>query len=324
MFETLDVMISLGVVFLILSMVHKYLMSLIKRLFSIKAQVVAEEMKTFVGENTSKYLIPYLERKAKYLNFLDQRHGTVPFKKGEIGLRRLDQKQLEEVVDSLEKFMEKKSVRKLQQEFADQLPEGTTKKKIDGIREHLGILKGKIETMYENTTEKMTEVYETRLRRHTLIWGLVLAVLINADFLGMYASLSKNAMVRGKLVAQVEVIDRQMQLMSEQIEQKEGEEIKSVRPVIKQAEANISKLTEDLDKAGLSLGWTQEKLAAVFKGWGAFFNKLLGLFVSGLLISFGAPFWHDLLSSFTGLRRRLEEKREKRKEGAPPPAAGSP
>ena len=45
MFETLDIMISLAVVFLILSMVHKYLVSLIKRLLSIKAKVVADEMK---------------------------------------------------------------------------------------------------------------------------------------------------------------------------------------------------------------------------------------------------------------------------------------
>jgi hypothetical protein len=46
MFETLDIMISLAVVFLILSMVHKYLVSLIKRLLSVKAKVVADEMKT--------------------------------------------------------------------------------------------------------------------------------------------------------------------------------------------------------------------------------------------------------------------------------------
>jgi hypothetical protein len=62
MFETLDIMISLAVVFLILSMVHKYPVSLIKRLLSIKAKVVAEEMKTFVGENNVQYLIPYLEK----------------------------------------------------------------------------------------------------------------------------------------------------------------------------------------------------------------------------------------------------------------------
>jgi hypothetical protein len=312
MFETQDIMISLAVVFLILSMVHKYLMSLIKRLFSIKAKVVANEMGTFVGENTVQYLIPYLERKAKYLNFLEQRRGIPLIKKREIGLRRLDQRQLEGVIDDLREFMQRKSVRQLKDQLALQVPLVASKKKVDEIREHLVTLRRRIETMYDNTTEKMNEVYETRLRHHTLIWGLVLAVFINADFLDIYGSLAKNSLVRGKLVAQAQVIDRQMQLMSEQIEQKEGAQINRVRPLFKEAQANLSELTESFEKAGLSLGWTTEKLLEVFKGWGAFLNKLLGLFISGLLISFGAPFWHDLLSSFSGLRRMLQE-RERRK-----------
>jgi len=169
----------------------------------------------------------------------------------------------------------------------------------------------------------MTELYETRIRHQTLIWGLVLAVLINADFLDMYSSLAKNSLIRGKLAARAEVIDRQMQLMSEQIEQREGEEIKRVRPLFKEAQANLSELSESFEKAGLSLGWTKERLFAVVKGWGDFFNKVLGLFISGLLISFGAPFWHDLLSSFSGLRKILQE-RERRKPGVPTPPAGSP
>ena len=289
MFETLDIMISLAVVFLILSMVHKYLVSLIKRLLSIKAKVVAEEMKTFVGENTVQYLIPYLEKKAKHLNFLEQQHGVPLIRKRQVGLRRLEKDQLEEVVDSLKDFLDKKSVRQLKHELAVQIPGVTTKRKLDEIKGHLVTLRGRIESMYDNTTERMTEVYETRIRHQTLIWGLVLAVLINADFLDMYGSLAKNSLIRGKLVAQAQVIDRQMQLMSEQIEQKEGEEI---------------------------------KLGAVFQGWGAFFNKLLGLFISGLLISFGAPFWHDLLSSFSGLKKVLQE-RERRKPGVPPPPPSS-
>jgi hypothetical protein len=58
MFGTLDIMIALAVAFLILSVVGKYMGSLIKRMLSIKAKVVAEEMKTFVEENTVQYLIP--------------------------------------------------------------------------------------------------------------------------------------------------------------------------------------------------------------------------------------------------------------------------
>ena len=323
MFETLDVMISLAVVFLILSMVHKYLVSLIKRLLSIKAKVVAEEMETFIVENTVQYLIPYLEKKAKHLNFLEQQHGVPLIRKRQVGLRRLEKDQLKEVVDSLKDFLDKKSVRQLKHELADQIPSVTTKRKLDEIKEHLVTLRDRIESMYDNTTERMTEIYETRIRHQTLIWGLVLAILINADFLDLYGSLAKNSLIRGELVAQAQVIDRQMQFMSEQIEQKEGEEIKLVQPLFKEARTNLSELSESFEKAGLSLGWTKGKLFAVFTGWGAFFNKLLGIFISGLLISFGAPFWHDLRSSLSGLKKVLQEK-ERRKAGVPPPPARTP
>jgi hypothetical protein len=322
MFETLDIMISLAVMFLILSMVHKYLVSLIKRALSIKAKVVADEMKTFVGENTAQYLVPYLEKKAKHLNFLEQQHGVPLIRKRQVGLRRLEKDQLKEVVDSLKDFLDKKSVRQLKHELADQIPSVTTKRKLDEIRGHLVTLRSRIESMYDNTTERMTEVYETRIRHQTLIWGLVLAILINADFLDLYGSLAKNSLIRGELVAQAQVIDRQMQLMSEQIEQKEGQEIKRVQPLFKEARENLSELSESFEKAGLSLGWTKGKLLGVFTGWSTFLNKLLGLFISGLLISFGAPFWHDLLSSLSGLKKMLQEK-ERGKPGVPPPPASS-
>jgi hypothetical protein len=77
------------------------------------------------------------------------------------------------------------------------------------------------------------------------------------------------------------------------------------------------------ENTGLSLGWTKGKSLAVFTAWGAFFNELLGIFMSGLLISFGASFWRDLLSSFSGLKKILQVK-ERRKPGVPPPLARTP
>ena len=68
-------------------MVHSYLLGLIKGVLSIKAEVVADEMKTFVGENTAQYLIPYLEKKAKHLNFLEQQRGVPLIRKRQVGLR---------------------------------------------------------------------------------------------------------------------------------------------------------------------------------------------------------------------------------------------
>ena len=50
MFETIEVMIALAVVYLIFSMILKYLMSVFKRLLKTKADVIAKEMKQFFGE----------------------------------------------------------------------------------------------------------------------------------------------------------------------------------------------------------------------------------------------------------------------------------
>ena len=58
-------------------------------------------------------------------------------------------------------------------------------------------------------------------------------------------------------------------------------------------------------------GWDWEKLGAfgskltALETLPSFFKGLVGFLVSGLLISFGAPFWHDVLSTFTGVSRKL-------------------
>ena len=163
MFETLDTMISLGVVFLILSMVHKYLMSLVKRFFNIKAKVVAEEMKTFIGINTAKYLIPYLEKKAKHLNFLE-------CIKGENVLRQLNKEQLKEVVGKLEVFFkDNKDVKTINKELGLEISAKDFEDKIGEIKEHIGTLKVRIENMYDHTTEKISELYNTKLKWRTLL-----------------------------------------------------------------------------------------------------------------------------------------------------------
>ena len=56
----------------------------------------------------------------------------------------------------------------------------------------------------------------------------------------------------------------------------------------------------------------QKSLHDAFKDIGPFLNKLIGLFISGLLISFGAPFWHDFLSAFVGIKKTLRGREERK------------
>jgi hypothetical protein len=164
----------------------------------------------------------------------------------------------------------------------------------------------------------MAEVYETKLRHYTLIWGLVLAVFINADFFEIYGSMSKNSLARNKLIGQVELINAHVSKVAAQLKEKEEKGPGKVTKEIQDVNKNIGKLAKDLGEAGLQLGWTLEAFDQAFDGLGPFVNKLLGLFVSGLLISFGAPFWHDFLGSFAEVRRKLGETEERKGRGPSP------
>jgi hypothetical protein len=321
MFQTLDVMISLGVVFLILSMVHKYAMSIIKRAAKIKAKIIREEMESFVGKNTSQYLVPYLDKKAHYLNFLDDIKKGKGTKKATKGLRRLDKEQLKDIVTDLKTFLENKSVKQIKEALNLEISEDAISNKLDEIKTHLDTLKARIEHAYDNTMNKIGELYENKLRKLTLISGLVLVVLINADFFEVHSTLAKQSLVREKLVAQAELINTQASKMTTQLEGKTEKEIVKVKQEIQRAKEDIAELTNKLERAGLQLGWTREKLGHLFalreeKPLTIFLRvltKLLGFSISALLISFGAPFWHDFLSLFGGINRKLQETREREK-----------
>ena len=352
MFQTLDVMISLVVVYMVLSVVNKCIMSIVKRILKVRAGVVAEEMKTFVGKNTSQYLVPYLRKNAEHLNFLDDfmgedekgksvgkdigrvlsrmKHQVFKGKEKEPlpkGLRQLSKDQLKEIVREMSAFFDaddktvKENIQKLgihERKFVDETM-------IAEVRTHLNSLQDKIETSYDNTVSRISEIYENRLRKHAIIWGLILAFAINADFFDMYHSLSTQALARERLIVQSEIIGNQAQEIYSQLKEESNDD-KAALKEIKKAGDDIRAMTGTLKGAGLQFGWTRAEWKGLFTaaagkesksgsvskvktGMNIFFQvaeKLLGLTISGLLISFGAPFWHDLLSSLSGLKQRLQ------------------
>jgi hypothetical protein len=286
-------------------MVNKYLISLVKRIFKIKAKVITKELETFIGEKTSKYLIPYLEEKAKHLNFLDEKKR----------LRQLNKEQLKTVVGELKAFMESENAEEFKKVFGIDISVDDIKREVqeelDEIKAHLNNLKDKVENMYDNTMEKISEVYETKLRYRALYFGIALAFIINADLFGIYNSLSKNPGIRDKLVVQSDDIRLKMEKISNQIAQAKDNGFKNK----KELEDEIDKVydvLENIESSGIVLGWTKQK----FKELGILSGiyKIIGLLISGLLISFGAPFWHDFIGTFTGLRKTLIGKKEENKK----------
>lgn len=126
--------------------------------------------------------------------------------------------------------------------------------------------------------------------------------------------MSKNSLVRDEVIARSDAINAQIDLVSKQIELGETKEILDIKEEMGLASNNISDLIGNIEDAGLELGWTVKKYNNLFHNegyksaagaWVASVCKFIGLCIAGLLISFGAPFWHDFVGTFTGLRKTL-------------------
>jgi hypothetical protein len=159
--------------------------------------------------------------------------------------------------------------------------------------------------MYDTTKEKISEVYETKLRYRAFYFGLALAFTINADFFSLYTNLSKNSIIREEIVARSDVINSQIALLTNQIEMDDTKPISDFDQEIKEVKNKIEDLTSSITDAGLRLGWTRKEFGELGVLSGMY--KLIGLFLSGLLVSFGAPFWHDFIGTFTGLKKTLQK-----------------
>jgi hypothetical protein len=65
---------------------------------------------------------------------------------------------------------------------------------------------------------------------------------------------------------------------------------------------------ELIHSTGLPLGWNDRRLAAAFGDPASLLLKLVGLLLTTVLISFGAPFWNDVLKSLFGIRSLLKKR----------------
>lgn len=306
MFETLEIMISLSTIYLILSMILKYIMSIIKRLLKTKANVVADEMKHLIGDQK---LIPLIEKKADELCLLDSLGIS---KKSKKGFRQLSKNNIKELLLEFKSDLEHAEKAGLPIDIDGIVEAGQDK--INVINQKIISVQKKIETYYENTMQKIEEQYKHKMRTITLFAAFALTMAINADFFDIYHSLSKNPLVRSTIAAQAEAISTEMEIMYESKKTHNEEGYQSWEEFSKDREKIVDALYSKLDdETSLQLGWTDKAFETVYppitaEKFPAAIKKILGCLISGLLISFGAPFWHDFLSSLTSLNKMLKGK----------------
>jgi len=179
----------------------------------------------------------------------------------------------------------------------DALPEGSDlRKTLEALRAEVGDdlteLRVRLERWYDDGMERVSGWY----KRHVQLWlaviGLALAIVVNADTLQLVNSLWADKTVRAAVVAEagrtVQAGQRQTNL------------------------GDAAKEVQTIKALNVPLGWKLKRhdprdLPHGLRSW---FAKALGLLLTAVALTLGAPFWFDLLSKLVRVRG----------SGAPPPA----
>ncbi len=163
----------------------------------------------------------------------------------------------------------------------------------DGVTD-VAQLRARLERWYDNSMERVSGWYKRRVQIVLAVIGLGLAILVNADTTRIAHAFWSDKTVRAAVVAKAGQVAQG------------GSGAAGLSGV-----ANQVKQIKTLQ---LPLGWSLKKgdPRDIPHGAGGWVGKIVGLLLTALALTLGAPFWFDLLSKVARIRF----------SGAPPPTTG--
>jgi hypothetical protein len=155
-------------------------------------------------------------------------------------------------------------------------------------------LRASIATWFDDAMDRLSGEYRRNLKMISLCVGLGVAVLMNADSLRVGRALWLDKDMREQTAKQAEAFVKQCKDAC--IAQKgDTADIQAASKNLQERwQATLSELRP------LPIGWNEDWKS--LKDWWWWPQKIIGLLVTGLALSLGAPFWFDLLNKFMSLR----------------------
>jgi hypothetical protein len=156
-----------------------------------------------------------------------------------------------------------------------------------------------VEAWFNSTMDRVAGWYKRWSQWLIFALGLVLVGLLNVDTLALANSLAGDPARRQSLVAAAQ----------ETVRHPPG----GPDDPQKQLKENL----QDLQNLGLAVGWAPEDGRSWPRaGWRSWAMKVVGLLVTAVAITLGAPFWFDLLNKFMVVRSTVKPEEKSHKEKA--------
>jgi hypothetical protein len=160
-------------------------------------------------------------------------------------------------------------------------------------------LRANIEAWFNETMDRVTGWYKRRTRAVLFVIGLILVSAVNADTLNLVNALWISPGIRASVVAAATKAVESDQSTS-------------------QAADSVASALDNLQQLQLPLGWAPKTATSdprrIPSQRGEWIAKVVGLLITAAALTFGAPFWFDLLKKIVSLRS----------SGSPPAASPAP
>jgi hypothetical protein len=183
-----------------------------------------------------------------------------------------------------------------------------------------------IEGWFDTAMQGFEERYNRGMKTWSIVLGALVVIVLNANVFSIYRNISKSDVLRKSLVdAGGPIVQLQEKIASD--EKALSETPKESQPKL---EKQIADEKQELDKLvdmytgfgfqPLSIKrlkmWLAGAFTSIDQWWwvrrGNDFKTFAGWLVMTMLLSLGAPFWHDALQSLFGVKNLLQKKNEQR------------
>jgi len=180
---------------------------------------------------------------------------------------------------------------------ANQLPKElreTILSLLDDAQDSLKKARENLERWFDEGMDRVSGWYKRGSKKIIFACALAVSLILNADTILITKTLFRDPTMRAGLVATAQEIAKKPTSNAPGEDQK-----------------NIKLVKEEIGRLQFPLGWTKESVAtlgwtrASFHIWNTLWKtliKALGLFLTGLAVSLGAPFWFDMLNKIVNLR----------------------
>jgi hypothetical protein len=216
-------------------------------------------------------------------------------------------------------------------DLPDQVKEGLVTL-IDAAGSDVAKARENIEQWFNSTMERVSGWYKRRTQLIILILGFGIAAVFNIDSIVMAGRLATDKSLRESLVAASEEYAKASAASaaaspavtpsaSPSPASSEPSPTPAASPSPTKAEQTFEDDYKRLENLGLPIGWdTTEanKLLSqgVLTNKRAWTRKLIGLLITALAVSLGAPFWFDLLNKFMVVRSTIKPHEKSPEEKA--------